>query len=143
MKKIAVLFIALLALSLGCTKESPLSAGSDLVVVRAYLFAGEPVTDIQITGTLPLGSEETEAPPINDAQVALIKDGKQYDLSLSLGDSGYYHYAGSDLVVEQGDVFEINVVHNDKVATGKTVVPTPPEDLTLSSTTLYIPTEMT
>jgi len=143
MKKIALFFVAFLALSFSCTKESPLSAGSDLVVVRAYLFAGEPVTDIQITGTLPLGSEETEAPPINDAQVALIKDGRQYDLTLSPGDSGYYHYTGNDLLVEQGDVFEIDVVHNDKVATGKAVVPAPPEDLALSSTTLYIPTEIT
>ena len=143
MKNIALLFLAMLALSIGCTKESPLSAGSDLVVVRAYLFAGEPVTDIQITGTLPLGSEETEAPPINDAQVWMIKDGRQYDLTLSPGDSGYYYYAGSDLIVEQGDVFEINVAHNDQVATGKTVVPRPPEELALSSTVLYIPTEMT
>jgi len=73
----------------------------------------------------------------------LIKDGRQYDLTLSPGDSGYYHYTGNDLLVEQGDVFEIDVVHNDKVATGKAVVPAPPEDLALSSTTLYIPTEIT
>jgi len=63
MKKITLFFIALFALSLGCTNESPLSSGSDLVVVRAYLFAGEPVTDIQITGTLPLGSEKQRLRP--------------------------------------------------------------------------------
>jgi len=139
MNKIGLLLIVISAFILGCTKESPLSPGSDLVVVRAYIFAGEPVNDIQITKTLPLGSEDTQAPLINNAQVSLLKNGQRYDLTLSPGDSGYYHYEGDDLAVEQGDVFKINVAYNGKVATGQTVVPAPPEDVTLSSDTLYIP----
>lgn len=61
MKKIIIfLLIALLMFFAGCTKESPVIPSADLVVVRAYLYAGEPVSDVQLTQTLPLGSQETK-----------------------------------------------------------------------------------
>jgi len=88
---ILILSLAILIL-VACTEDSPVSPESDLIVVRGYIYAGEPVNDIQLTGTLELGSEETKAPPINDATVSLLKDGQQYELVLSEGDSGYYHY---------------------------------------------------
>lgn len=140
MKQITILLIAAFLIIAGCTQETPLEPSNDQIVVRGYIYAGEPVNDIQITTTLPLGSEESKAPPVNDARVSLIKEGESYTLVPSAGDSGYYHYAGDDLTVESGDEFEIRVEYDGNVTTGKTVVPCPPEDVTLSSNKLVIPT---
>ncbi len=121
-----------------CSSTSPVGPESDLVVIRAYLYAGEPITDIQITGTLPLGVDSMAAPSINDAEVYLLKSGTRFDLVPSPGDSGYYHYDGTDLTVEEGDHFEIGVVHFGRTATGATDVPVAPENVASSSDTLVI-----
>lgn len=142
MKKLfLILYTALLVA--GCTQDSPLEPADDKLVIRAYLYAGEPVTDIQITTTLPLGSEETSAPPVNDANVVLIKNGRNYSLVPSEGDSGYYHYPGDDLTVEPGDLFELRVSRSGTVATAQTQVPDPPQNVTASSDKLVIPTSRT
>ena len=138
MKKLFIIPIIYLFI-IGCDSESPLENQAELIVIRGYLYANESVTDIQITSTLPLGTEETSAPPINDAVVYLIKEGIRYDLTPSQGDSGYYHYAGNDLAVETDDVFEIVVDFNDNTATGSTQVPEPPANVRSSGNTLYIP----
>lgn len=119
--------------------SSPTGPEADLVVIRAYLYAGEPVTDIQITTTLPLGVDSMVVPSINDAEVYLLKSDTRFDLVPSPGDSGYYHYEGIDLTVEEGDLFEIGVVHFGRTATGRTRVPAPPENVTGSSDTLEVP----
>jgi hypothetical protein len=139
MKRLVItIFFAGLLVS-GCTDETPFAPSEDDLVVRAYLYAGEPVEDIQITSTLPLGSQETVAPPVNDAQVTLLKNGREYVLVPSAGNSGYYHYAGSDLVVESGDEFEIRVAVNSRQVTAITTVPFPPNHVQTSSTELLLP----
>ena len=137
----SIIFIISIALLLvvNCTNESPTIPQSDLTVVRGYIYAGEPVDDIQLSSTLELGSEETQAPPINDAQVSLIKNGTQYDLVSSPGDSGYYHYEGNDLKVETGDVFKIQVKYEEQDVFGFSEVPAAPENVTISSNTLKFP----
>jgi hypothetical protein len=123
------------ALALAACESDPLALPTDeRFVVQAYLFAGEPVTDVRITGTLPIGSPDTVAPPINDAEVTLIKDGARYSLALTPGDSGYYHYPGDDLVVAVGDVFGIEVSTNGIMATASTIVPPAPQSVSLSRT---------
>ena len=137
--KISILPIFLLTLYFGCTKDSVFDPELDLVVIRAYLYANQPVTDVQITGTLSLGSEEASPPPINDAAVWLMKGGQRYDLQSSGGDSGYYHYPGGDLTVNVGDVFEIFVDYLGREATGTTVVPEAPKNVVISGNKLYVP----
>jgi hypothetical protein len=121
----------------GCSNETTLEPTTEQIVIRGYLYANEPVTDIQITGTLPLGSQDTIPPPINNASIYLLKNGKRYDLTLSPGDSGYYHYSGDDLKISTGDIFEIFVEYNGKIASAQTVVPPPPDSLSISPDTLY------
>ena len=135
-----IFFIAALFLVIGCTEDSPLEPANNQIVVRGYIYAGEPVYDIQITTTLSLGSEDEQAPPVNDANVSLVKNGQRYILVPSAGDSGYYHYEGDDLLVESGDTFEIQVEYASQVVTGKTAVPAPPEGLISTSDVLIIPT---
>lgn len=131
--------IGLLACCGGCSEGTPLEPDADLLVVRAYLFAGQPVTDIQLTETLPLGSTDSSAPPVNDAAVTLVKDGRSYPLERSAGDSGYYHYPGSDLAVVAGDRFELVVLYRGRTVTARTTVPAAPEAVALSRDTMIIP----
>jgi len=140
MKQLIILLFAAILIIAGCSQDSPLEPTNDQIVVRGYIYAGEPVNDIQITTTLPLGSEEEKAPPVNDASVTLLKNGNSYALVPSAGDSGYYHYEGDDLQIVPGDVFEIRVKYNGSVTSGKTTVPDPPEDVAASSNKLTIPT---
>ena len=139
MKTLIYISIILTLVLLGCTSDSILEPEVDLVVIRGYLYADEPVTDIQITSTLPLGSDETSAPPITDAPVYLIKNEVRYDLIPSPGDSGCYHYPGEDLMVNTNDIFKIYVEYFGTTAYGQTQVPTPPNSVDISGNTLYVP----
>lgn len=142
-KYICLILIAALVYSIGgCSSDSGIEPEHDQAVVQAYLYAGEPVDDIKITSTLSLSSEDSLAPPVNDADIILIKEGITYQLIASEGDSGYYNYPGSDLIVEEGDAFRIEVTWGGKTAYGETTVPGPPEAVNLSSGTLYYPEQM-
>ncbi|MCH7681504.1 DUF4249 family protein, partial [candidate division KSB1 bacterium] len=86
MHKITLLIhLVVLAALCGCETESPLIAESELLVVRAYLYAGEAVNDIQLTNTYELGADATAGPPVNDASVTLEKAGQVYPLTRSPG----------------------------------------------------------
>ena len=124
----------------GCDTDSPLLPENESLVVRAYLYAGEPVTDVQVTTTFGLTADDTTGRPINNATVTLEKTGKIFLLSASRGDSGYYHYAGNDLTVNTGDAFKIAVAHNGKIATAETIIPLPPRQLTISKNELLVNT---
>ena len=136
-KYLPVVF-SLIVLS-SCTEDSPLISENEQIVVQAYLYANESIRQIRLTSTLPLDVIDTNAPPINTAEVGLIKADIRYALDLSPGDSGYYHYDGDDLTVEVGDYFEIYVDHFNQTASGTTTVPPAPSNVTKSSSTLYVP----
>lgn len=113
-------------------------SGSDQVVIEAFLFAGEPVQDIRLTATIPLGEDPNSAPTIDDATVRLIKEGVTYALT-SAGEDGRYEYLGTDLVVAEGDEFRLEVEYFGRVAWGETVVPAPPVDVAIDADTLFAP----
>ena len=141
MRKLFPLFIAAsFAILSGCETDSSLLPENELLVVRAYLYAGESVTDVQVTTTFGLTSTDTIGQPINDAKVSLEKAGRIYPLTASRGDSGYYHDAGNDLAVNVGDVFKIAVAHNGKTATAETIIPSPPRQLAISKSELLVST---
>ncbi|MGH7600364.1 MAG: DUF4249 family protein [bacterium] len=141
MREIVLLgFVASLAALSGCDSASPLLPEKELLVVRAYLYAEEPVTDVQLTSTFALTSNDATGRPINDAKVSLEKAGKFFPLIASPGDSGYYHYAGNDLAVRAGDHFEISVEHNGQITTGETIIPAPPQNVALTQNEILIDT---
>jgi len=139
MKFSILLFLLTGVLIISCSNENPIVAESDLIVIQAYLYANEPVTDIRITSTLPLDSEETSGFPINDAAVKLVRNDNTYELVPSPGDSGYYHYPGDDLTVNYADVFEIEIEHSGKMITAETNVPEQPTGVALSSGRMVVP----
>ncbi len=139
MKKLIFFFVIAAAL-IGCEESSPLLPEVEQVVVKAYLYANEPVTDIRLTTTYAITSDDTIGAPINDAVVALEKNGQIYPLVSTPGDSGYYHYAGNDLEVKIGDKFTIIVEYNGETITGETIVPSPPRNIKMSSDRFVIDT---
>ena len=138
-KQILLSVLISIFLMSGCTEESPLISDVDLVVVWAYLYAGEPVTNIKITSTIPLDTDSSGAPPINNAVVSLIKDGELYECIPSPGDSGYYHYPDTSMPISAGDNFTIEVEYNDDIITAQTIVPEKPINVSISSTEMSIP----
>ena len=138
--KLNLLIVLMISTTLfvACDSDTSIGPSEDMLVVRGYLYANEPVWDIQITETLELGSIDTVAPPINNATVILVKDDSLYKLVPSAGDNGYYHYEGQDLNIEPGDNFKIQVVHGEQNATGQTTVPIPPSGLSLDKNTVTV-----
>ena len=123
----------------GCTPESSLVPELDLLAVRAYLYAGQPVTDVNLTSTLSIDDESETAPPVNDAEVGLMKDGIRYSLALSDGDSGYYHYEADDLTIEAEDTFHLEIFWEDQFLTAETIVPVKPANAAIAPDTLVVP----
>lgn len=121
-----------------CSNEPIAPVESDLVVIEAFLFAGEPVTEIRVTQTIPLSSADKTPVPINDATVRLVRDDVVYEL-VATGTDGYYEDPGN-IQVNVGDRFRIEVSYQGTVASGETTVPPPPAGMALSSGIVYAPT---
>ena len=91
------------------------------------------MTDIRLTTTVPLVSEDTLGVPVTDAMVWLKRDDVRFDLIATPGAGGAYHYPGSDLVVGPGEIFELGISRGSQSIWATTVVPSPPEGFALSS----------
>lgn len=133
-----VLAIILLIFSLltGCSfDDEPVS--SDLVVVEAFLFAHEAVDDIHIFTTIPISEDSAVYPPIDNAEVKLIRAGETFDL-VSAGDGGYY-YPETDLDVGEGEEFTLEINYEGRIITATTLVPQPPQNVRINYDTVEIP----
>ena len=141
--RIASLFITVIALGAAAACDSDLAFAPeipDTFVVQAFLFSGEPVTEVTVTGVLPIDADSTAAAaPISDARIAIIREGERFDLRPTEGQPGRYHYPRNDLMVEVGDVFRLETTHGERTATAETVVPVPPQGLSLSATGMAPP----
>ena len=131
-------FLALWVLLTSCTDENLNNIAANQFVVEAFLYAGEPISDIRIKSTFPLVDETDTSVPINDATVILIKGNNRYSLVPS-GSEGYYHYPNNDLNVETGDIFQLEVTYKEIKATAQTIVPTPTQGLRLSQDSIRVP----
>lgn len=139
------LILACLAIISGCSDKLTFEPEHHLVVVQAYLYAGQSVEDVLVTSTLGLGSTDTVPPPISEAQVQLVKNGLCYMLQPSWYKKGYYIYTGDcpecpvgDLTVEEGDEFTLEVIYYGKVAIATTVVPAPPAGVEITPENLSV-----
>ena len=140
MRPLVALALAIVGLMAAeaCTDSDPMGPDADILVVRAFLFTGEPVADIRITTTVPLVSEDTLGAPVSDAIVWLERDDVRFDLIATPGDPGAYHYPGSDLVVGVGEVFELGISRGSESISATTVVPSAPEGFAVSSDVLEV-----
>lgn len=137
-RTLALLVLAGL-LGLGGCNGDPVFAppDPDSFVVQAFLFTGEPVSQVSVTRVLPIDADSTATPePITDASIRLTREGVRYELVPTADDPGFYHDPSGDLPVEVGDHFRLEVVWRDQVATAETVVPESPTGLALSADSL-------
>lgn len=138
----AVLTACALASVAACGDPTVVLPESREPVIRAYLYAGQPVNDIRLTWTVPVGTDTlaSQAPPINDATVTLIRGGVRYPLEKAAGDSGYYRYAGTALTVREGDQFTLEAAVNGANIAARTTVPVRPSGARVAARTLTVPT---
>ena len=127
--------ITLGLLAAGCN-NNPVVPTATQVVLRGYLYAGQPVQDIQLTSSIALTSSDTVDPPISSASIVLSKGGTNYTLVANPAQPGYYFYPGSNLTVATGDAFTIQVNYIGQQLTAETTVPTQPQQVTLSASTM-------
>ena len=132
-----LLIILILVASLAaCDTASP-EVEPDVVVLRAFLYAGERVDDVQLTTTSALSSEEEEGEAITDATVVLIKSENTdvlYPLFPEPDQPGFYRHLGSDLTVAPGDTFLLAIDYQGRLTTAATYLPRQPEAVELSTT---------
>ena len=119
----------------GC-KTNPVLPQETEVVLEGYLYAGQPVNDIRLTSSVPIGATDSTYPPITSATVVLMRNGSPYTLAPNPAAPGYYGYGRADLAVNVGDVFSIQVSYAGALVTAQTTVPTRPQALTISTTLL-------
>lgn len=138
MKK-SILYIFLVSIQfLACTDESEEIPFADTAIVVGYLYAGELVQNIKVSSLIPFNADSTEEFYINDAEIDIINNGNSYRLTLSEGDSGYYHYPGEDLEIRIGETYEFRMNYDGVEITAQTTVPQIPEGLSISTTDIYI-----
>lgn len=136
-KNLLIVLISVVIL-ISCNEDTILLPDNTLIVVQAYLYAQEPVRNIRLTETLSIDSDTTAATPINSAEIYLQKGDSSFALVPSAGDSGYYHYPGTDLQVNPADEFELRIYYQSQEITAGTVVPEKPEGVSLSGETLEL-----
>lgn len=135
MKKLYFLIFPILLIA-ACSDDE--ASPSNKFVIEAFLFAGEPVDDIYIKTTFPITEEEDLSEPISTATVTLYKENTAYTLIPS-DSAGYYHYPDSNLTVEIGDEFQLEVTYDGVTATAETFVPESPTGLQVTPDTLIFP----
>ena len=131
---ITVLLFLLLAVC-GCTKNPVIPEEKNLVL-QAYLYADEPVTDITVMLSSPISSSDTSNELISGANVILYKNGDTYQLTSSSFSAGNYVYMGSDLQIQSGDQYAIHVIYDGITASAETKVPPKPIGLSTNTTTI-------
>ncbi len=138
MKKISVLLLIPLLFFLSCEKEIlQQSDPEDIIVVEAFLYAGESVDNIYLTALLPYGGTDTVFQVISDAEMTLTHNENTYQLEPA-DSAGFYKYSGNDLEIIEGDKYQIEFDYYDKTIIAETVVPDAPTGVTISDTDIYI-----
>ncbi|MEM1095935.1 MAG: DUF4249 family protein [Bacteroidota bacterium] len=129
-----ILLVAVLA---GCdaTDAQP---DANRLVVEAYLYAGEPVTDVRVTEAALLSDEDTTPTPVTDATVTLFRGDEAFRLRPS-DDEGHYAYEGSDLAIDSGETFRLEVTRGGALLTATTTVPSPPQSIGVTEARIAIP----
>lgn len=130
---IAALSVLLLAVC-GCS-ENPILPEEQNLVLQAYLYADEPVTDITVMMSRPISSTDTSNELVSEANVTLYKNGVAYQLTAS-SSPGKYAYIGSDLQVQSGDQYTIQVAYDGITASAETKVPPKPVGLSTNTPTI-------
>ena len=132
------LIFAFLLIGLGCDTQNFSPYNSETVVIEGFLYAGVPVDSFYVSELIPLISDEDSTYEINDAEVYLSWGDSDFLLTPMSGNDGYYEYSGSDLSIEVGESYQMNLTYAGKEISANTTVPSSPTGLTLSLESIEI-----
>ncbi len=138
MKK-TIIFLFIILFAIGCDDENSVEAIAESVVVSAFLYENEKVDDVFLTSTLDLGSTDENAPPISGVDISIFKSGTEYQLIENPQQPGNYIYEGTDLTIDQESDYRIELAYDGTLIWAQTQVPTRPEGVEISNTTVKVP----
>jgi hypothetical protein len=125
----------------GCNESTISTDDAVQVVVEGYLYQGEKIDSIHLTKTVSFESGDSIFPPITDATLTITSNNNRYTLQ-NIG-NGYYNYPETDLSINVGETYSISVVYNNEEITSTTIVPSIPENIALSDSSVAIDTTFT
>jgi hypothetical protein len=149
---------------LSCTGAGtrPSEKDSNPIVLRGFLYAGQPVKNILLmnlaksvhdslmktirynddalnpTDTVDTLVKWLSSTTIDNAEVTILSNGESF--RLSFGDSGHYQDLSGKLVIAEGQTYRIDVVAGGRHAWAETTVPLKAEGLKISHDTIYADT---
>ena len=139
LQKVAISVLLATGLVAGCDTATPVLE-PDVVVINGFLYAGEPVRNIQLTTTSPVEATDEVGRPITEVPVVLFQnaDTNYFFLTPQPGQPGMYHYDGDDLRVTIGDVFHLGLEYQGRVTVAVTYIPDEPQGVVLSEARVFV-----
>lgn len=134
LNKVWLASICLLLVLFSCEEEE---IGGDAFVVEGFIYAGSPITDINIKSTVPFDAVSIPGQPIPTAQASIDIDGQSIPLTFNALTQRYE--GPQDFVVEPGLDLRLNLQVGELSATGQTLVPSYPQGLNTSIPKIVIP----
>jgi len=132
------LIISFIAFSLLLSCDEPETEVSNNYVVEGFIIAGQPVNNIKVKQISPLLSEDVTSEPITNAQVIFNSGVNAFNLDFN-ATTGLYEYEGSDLDINIGESYSLQVTANDRTSSAMTTVPDAPTGLVLEDSAIIIP----
>ena len=111
---------------------------NDKAVLEAFLYQGTNQIKVNANSVFNLNEIESENTGIENAYIKLIKNDIEYNLSHDNSNKGSYIYNGNDLIINNGDKFEIIMEYDNKIINAQTIVPSVVENVKLNKTEISI-----
>ena len=128
-----ILFLLVTILISACENEEHYQF-EDTPIITGYLYAGQ-YFKVQVSHQVPFEEDlEYTSDNINNLSIMLII----LDSVIWLDAEGDGNYSATNLIVTEGDEYEINFDFNEKDVAAYTYVPTKPVDVTQSVTIISI-----
>lgn len=119
----------------GCLEEETLDS-QVVVIVEAYIFAGQPVNRVRLRHLNEVHNTLGEF--ISDAEVTIVWNKVRYPLVMDLSKRGNYLYEGNDLFIQSGETYFLEIRYRGNLLTAQTIVPKSPIDVSVSNDTLVL-----
>jgi len=137
MKNITFYFV-LIFISLACENQKIDIKSNRKVIVEAFLFENQAVTNIKLSYPQPFSEKKEGNIPISDAKVSIIWNAHNYELELMPEKAGAYYYPHNDLEIKAGEYYEILIKYDKKIITSYTTVPYKVQKFDASSDILHV-----
>jgi hypothetical protein len=136
MKNYSIIFISIIVFLISCD-ETLEYENVNIPVVEGYLYEGESIDSIKISNIINYGSESAlDFQEITNIQIEV--DGIVYPLSEVKRDSNITFAADSNLIVEEGKVYDLSFNYGDENVKSSTIGISKPTGFYMSESNLYI-----